>query len=253
MHCLAKLPAVINLEPQLATDLIGGLLVPSDRVIYPPRATEWLWKDASHHGATREEARVNAVLPGVAILEDGSQREADCILVATGDRMSQLVPSVPVVPRKGHLVITARARPFVNHQVVELGYVKKAHARDAESVACNVQPRVTGQVLIGSSRQMDTRDPRIEPRMLAKMLREVARYFPGVTALGALRAWTGMRAATPDGAPVIGMLEPGLAVAGGHEGVGITQAPATAELVRELLLGAQPSATFDPLRFGEAA
>jgi glycine/D-amino acid oxidase-like deaminating enzyme len=88
------------------------------------------------------------------------------------------------------------------------------------------------------------------------MLRAVARYFPQIASLTALRAWTGMRASTPDGAPVVGIVEPGLAVAGGHEGVGITQAPATAELLRELLLRASPTvdpAHFDPRRFGEAA
>ena len=88
------------------------------------------------------------------------------------------------------------------------------------------------------------------------MLDAVARYFPRIGELDALRAWTGFRAATPDGAALIGILEPGLAVAGGHEGVGITQAPATGELIRDLLLGHQPTvdaAAFAPDRFGEAA
>lgn len=245
-----------ELEPHLATDLRGGLLIPSDRVIYPPRATEWMWKDAGAHGAVRQSGRVAEARPGMAELEDGTRLEADWILVATGDRMPELVPALPVVPRKGHLLITSRAPAFVNHQVVELGYVKKAHGRETESVACNVQPRVTGQVLIGSSRQLGQRDARIEPRVMANMLRTVSRYFPDIGRLSALRAWTGLRAATPDGAPVIGVVEDGLAVAGGHEGVGITQAPATAELVRKLLLEG-PNLTeakpFDPRRFGEAA
>jgi glycine/D-amino acid oxidase-like deaminating enzyme len=215
-----------------------------------------MWAEAERHGATRRRSRVVSVRAHSASLEDGAELEADWVLVATGDRMAQLLPVIPVVPRKGHLVITTRACSFVNHQVIELGYVKKAHGRDQESVACNVQPRVTGQVLIGSSRQLDTTDPRIEPRVLARMLGAVARYFPEITRLTALRAWTGMRAATPDGAPVIGIVQPGLAVAGGHEGVGITQAPATAELLRDLILGATPvsdPSTFDPRRFGEAA
>lgn len=245
-----------TLEPELAHGLAGGLLVPSDRVIYPPKAAEWMWTDAERHGATRTRGRIVSARPHAVTLEDATELEADWVLVATGDRMAQLVPSIPVVPRKGHLVITTRAAHFVNHQVVELGYVKKAHGRDPESFACNVQPRVTGQVLIGSSRQLDTSDPRIEPEVLARMLGAVARYFPGIARLTALRAWTGLRAATPDGAPVIGIVRPGLAVAGGHEGVGITQAPATAELVRDLILGAAPASdpsTFDPNRFGEAA
>ena len=63
-----------------------------------------------------------------------------------------LFPSLAVRPRKGHLAITDRYPGFVRHQLVELGYLKSAHGAANESVAFNVQPRATGQVLIGSSR-----------------------------------------------------------------------------------------------------
>ena len=42
-----------ELEPALAPDLAGGLLVPSDRVIYPPRAAAFMWEEAAGNGATR--------------------------------------------------------------------------------------------------------------------------------------------------------------------------------------------------------
>jgi hypothetical protein len=50
---------------------------------------------------------------------------------------------------KGHLVITERHPGFCRHQVVELGYLTSAHVMTGESVAFNVQPRITGQVLLG--------------------------------------------------------------------------------------------------------
>jgi glycine/D-amino acid oxidase-like deaminating enzyme len=182
--------------------------------------------------------------------------EGDWVIVATGDRVADLLPAMPIAPRKGHLLITARGPAFLRHQVIELGYIKKAHGQEAESVACNVQPRVTGQVLIGSSRQLGSRDPAIETPILNRMVARATTFFPRLPQLTALRAWTGFRAVTPDGAAVIGILEPGLAVAAGHEGVGITQAPATAELLRHLLLGGNTeieAAAFDPWRFREAA
>jgi len=245
-----------QLEPHLAADLAGGLRVPSDCVIYPPQAARWLMQQAVQGGAIVRQAKVTSVTAHRVELAGGEHIETDWVVVATGDRIAQLLPELPVVPRKGHLLITARGTPFLQHQVVELGYIKKAHSRDAVSVACNVQPRVTGQVLIGSSRQLGTTDPAVERPILARMLERATRFFPELPSLTALRTWTGFRAATPDGAALIGVLEPGLAVAGGHEGVGITQAPATAELISHCILGSataiDPTA-FNPRRFGEAA
>jgi glycine/D-amino acid oxidase-like deaminating enzyme len=248
--------ALRQLEPQLAPNLAGGLLVPADCVLYPPRAATWLLQQAVESGSVVRAAKVARVEPRRVHLADGSHLDTDWVVVATGDRAAQLLPALPVQPRKGHLLITARATAFVQHQVIELGYVKKAHGRDAESVACNVQPRVTGQVLVGSSRQLGTRDAAIERPILARMLQRATRFFPGLPQLTALRTWTGFRAATPDGAAIIGILEPGLAVATGHEGVGITQAPATAELMAHLILGVGThidATPFDPHRFEAVA
>ena len=50
-------------------------------------------------------------------------------------------------------MITDRYPGFLRHQLVELGYLKSAHSVSSDSVAFNVQPRRTGQILIGSSRQ----------------------------------------------------------------------------------------------------
>ncbi|WP_347876943.1 FAD-dependent oxidoreductase, partial [Pseudomonas aeruginosa] len=44
-------------------------------------------------------------------------------------------------------------------------------------------------------------------------------YLPGLAGLNAIRAWTGFRAATPDGLPLLGEhpAQPGLWLAVGHE------------------------------------
>ena len=64
--------------------------------------------------------------------------------------------------RKGHLVITDRYAQLVHHQLLELGYADSAHGDADSSVAFNVQPRPTGQILIGSSRQYKVEDPAVE-------------------------------------------------------------------------------------------
>ena len=84
----------------------------------------------------------------------GRQFEADVVVNAAGPLAPALTPELPVAPRNGHLVITDRYPGFLRHQVVELGYLKSAHTLTRESVAMNVQPRTTGQLLVGSSREL---------------------------------------------------------------------------------------------------
>ncbi len=83
------------------------------------------------------------------------------------------------------------------------------------------------------------------------MLRRAREYVPGISALHAVRTWVGFRPATPDGLPLIGEWEPGLFVAAGHEGLGVTTALGTGQLVADLALGRTPvldPTPFDPRR-----
>src|SRR4029077_3367302 len=127
-------------------------------------------------------------------LADGSRISASAILCATGIWIATLLPGPGVRPRKGHLPITDRYPGFVRHQLVELGYLKSAHGDAAESVAFNVQPRKSGQVLIGSSRQFDVTDPGIDTGMLRRMLSRAMEYMPNLARLDVIRTWTGFRA-----------------------------------------------------------
>jgi len=230
-----------HLEPALRPGLAGALVVPDDAVVYPPPVAAWMVAEAVAAGARlRRGVAATAVEPGgVLRLADGGRIEADAVVVATGAAAARLVPGVPIRPRKGHLVITDRAPGLIHHQVVELGYVKRAHDVGTDSVAFNVQPRATGQVLVGSSRQIDVTSPAVEPKLLETMLARCFEYLPRLATVPAIRVWTGLRAATPDGLPLVGPWPAiaGLWLATGHEGLGITTAPATAEGLVAGLLG----------------
>jgi D-hydroxyproline dehydrogenase subunit beta len=140
--------------------------------------------------------------------------------------------------RKGHLVITDRYPGFLRHQVVELGYLKSAHSVTADSVAFNLQPRATGQILIGSSRQYEDESTAVDHGIVRRMIERACEYMPGVAALSALRIWTGFRAATPNKLPLIGPSpeNPKMLLATGHEGLGITTSMATGRLITDLIL-----------------
>jgi glycine/D-amino acid oxidase-like deaminating enzyme len=133
-------------------------------------------------------------------LADGTTLHGDSIVLATGTDCT-LLPTLPIKKRKGHLLITDRYPGFLGHQLVELGYLKSAHAIEADSVAFNIQPRRTGQLLIGSSRQYSNDDTRSETAILSRMLERAQSYMPELAQLSGLRVWTGFRAAAcPNGA-----------------------------------------------------
>ncbi|HEY5088305.1 MAG TPA: FAD-dependent oxidoreductase [Gemmatimonadaceae bacterium] len=235
-------------EPRLRPGLAGALCVPGDGVIYPPNAAVALLQRAVANGALlREGVRVDAV--GAREVLAGSERIAcDCVINAAGAHASSLTPGIPIVPRKGHLVITDRYPGFCRHQLVELGYLASAHTMSAESVAFNVQPRATGQLLIGSSRELVGWDASINRAIVRKMLDRALDFMPGLALVSAIRTWAGFRPATPDKLPLIGAWEdtPGLWIATGHEGLGITTSLGTAHLLADLILGQEPAIDATP-------
>jgi glycine/D-amino acid oxidase-like deaminating enzyme len=247
-------------EPNLRVGLAGGLRVEDDGVLYPPCAARFLMDKARRHGADfRAGAAVRALLPeGGVALADGSRISAGRSLNATGPWSPDLMPGLPIRKRKGHLVITERYPGFVHHQIVELGYLKSAHSVSKDSVAFNIQPRHTGQMLIGSSRQFDAEGAEVDHEILGRMLARAMEYLPALGKLSATRVWTGHRAATPDKLPLIGpSLEHNrIWLASGHEGLGITTSLGTGRLLADLLLGRKteiPAQPYAPARFADGS
>jgi D-hydroxyproline dehydrogenase subunit beta len=221
-------------EPNLRSGLVGGLRVPGDSVIYPPCAAQFFVDQATSKGAKLFlGAAVEAITNDGVRLRDGTSISAGLIVNSAGSASSSLTHGLSVKKRKGHLVITDRYPNFVRHQLVELGYLKSAHSLTAESVAFNIQPRKTGQLLIGSSRQFGAEDIQVDKSILTRMLDRAVEYLPRLGTLSSLRAWTGFRAATPDKLPLIGphTEHERLYLATGHEGLGITTSLATAKLL----------------------
>ncbi|SAK88440.1 NAD(P)/FAD-dependent oxidoreductase [Caballeronia ptereochthonis] len=253
-------------EPALSHAMQGGLLIEDDAIVYAPAAAQWLLSCSP--GAARIRVSTGCAVRAVdandahagVTLASGELRSAAHVIVANGLAVPDLIAGVPLEAKKGHLLITDRYSGTIRHQVLELGYIKSAHHARGTSVAFNAQPRPTGQVLIGSSRQFGTVDPAVDIDVLSAMLARATRYLPGIGALDAIRAWTGFRAATPDGLPLIGPARhtgDRLWLAAGHEGLGVTTSLGTAKLIAAQLLGDSvpfdmpDTSAFSPQRFAE--
>ncbi|TCV97661.1 glycine/D-amino acid oxidase-like deaminating enzyme [Luteibacter rhizovicinus] len=241
-----------RLEPALAPGLAGGMRVPGEAVVYPPAVARHLVDRAVERGARMYSRRVAHIEYGGVRLDDDTRLQGPA-LIATGCALAQLLPTLPLRARKGHLVITDRHPGLVHHQLLELGYADSAHGDADSSVAFNVQPRPTGQILIGSSREFGSSTPEVSLPMVRRMLARSFRFLPALRQLDALRIWTGFRPVSPDGRPYLGRVphEHQLWVAAGHEGLGITTSLGSARLVVDQLLGratAIDASPYDPAR-----
>lgn len=243
-------------EPNLRDGLAGGLLVSGDAVLYPPCAARFLIGRAQQRGAKLKlGASVVQISEGSVRLNDGQEVAGGIVVNAAGANAAELTAGIDVKKRKGHLVITDRYPGFLRHQLVELGYLKSAHSVSRDSVAFNVQPRRTGQILIGSSRQYGAEHKEVDQVMLTNMVRRAQEYMPALGSMSAVRVWTGFRAATPDKLPLIGLC-PGyksVFLATGHEGLGITTSLGTARILVDQVTGSKPEIAVEPYLPSRAA
>lgn len=246
--------ALQQAEPGLRQGLAGGLLVADDGLVYPPKSAKILLDQSVQDGTQFLSGVVTTLIPSGVRLADGREFFSQEVVLANGLAAMKLLPELPLRYKKGHVLITDRYPDFAHHHLVELGYIKSAHASDGESVAFNLQPRPTGQIMLGSSRQFDTQDKAVEPAILARMLQQAISFMPALADLKAIRSWTGFRAASPDGLPMIGPhpWRKNVWIANGHEGLGITTSLATAELLKNQItqqVSKIASAPYLPSRF----
>jgi glycine/D-amino acid oxidase-like deaminating enzyme len=242
-------------EPNLREGLAGGLLVESDSVVYQLFATRFLIDQAKRDRADIIVGKRVVEINGTGVkLANGEFITAKNVVNAAGFAASDLSPGLKIAKRKGHLVITERYSNFARHQLVELGYLKSAHGKSTDSVAFNVQPRSTGQVLLGSSRQFGAEDGEIDYAILRRMTARAFEYMPLLRQLSAVRVWTGFRPATPDNLPYIGKLpgQDSIYIAAGHEGLGITTSLGTARLITDEIVGRDSAIPREPYSPGRS-
>ncbi|RJG11384.1 NAD(P)/FAD-dependent oxidoreductase [Massilia cavernae] len=245
------------LEPELRRGLCGGVRVSGDMVVYPPAVADHLARDFERKGGVLlVGCRAVDVREGEAIIADGARITARHIVVAAGAQVGALLPEVAVFGRKGHLAITDRYPGRLSHQVVSMSYGQTEAGSGSLAVAANVQPRASGQWLVGSCRQDGQTGTELDPLALSGVMRSAIELLPCLAGMNIIRAWTGMRPASPDGRPIIGAHpgRRGVWLAAGHEGLGVTTSFATARLLADQVMGREgeiSAAPYAPSRFRE--
>ena len=236
-------------EPNLRPGLTGGLWMREDAVVTATVVTRMLLERVGLAGGQiRTGRRVEGLQRSSVRLAGGELVTAAHLINAGGVAAPTLSPGVPVRPRKGHLAYTEPHPGFVRHQLIETGYVRRAHDLSADSVSFSVQPRPGGEIRLGSSRQLGIADRSVDPSVVQAMIDRAVEYMPGFRQFSVRRTAVGLRPASGDGLPLIGPWPPQESVylAAGHEGLGITMALATGRLIADQLVGRNSEIPIDP-------
>ena len=243
--------ALAALEPALdQAGVVAGLHARVDRFVRPEQLTAGLatrLRDDDveiHEGCELRTLARRAV--GWALETTSGPMTARRLVVAAG------LPTAPLLRRLGVRIPLMGARGY---SVTLAGRgTPPRHALYLAEAKLGLSPfdggvRVAGVFELGASNHVIP--PAVGERLLAAARPYLAGWHPDPD--GPVDAWAGLRPATPDGLPLIGALPglDGIYLATGHGMLGVTLAPATANLLAPLVLEdrAAPELTpFDPAR-----
>ncbi|MET9851969.1 FAD-binding oxidoreductase [Streptomyces sp. NPDC006450] len=256
-----------ELEPHLAPDLAGGFLYPQDAQVQPAQAAARLLAAAPgvevHLG---EEVTELLLGPAGGIRGVRTARRdllAPAVLNAAGTWGGAVAAlagvGLPVLPRRGFVLVTEPLPRVVRHKVYAADYIADVASGSASlQSSAVVEGTPAGPVLIGATRERVGFDRSLSTEALRRLAAQAAALFPVLADVRVLRTYHGFRPYLPDHLPAIGPdpRVPGLFHACGHEGAGIGLAPGTGVLIAAALTSTTPAVDpgpFAPARFAEGS
>lgn len=241
------------LEPALSPEVAAASFCPADAQIHPASlAGAWLTEALQHGASVTSGAPVESFITSggkvCGVVAGGVEYEASAVVLAagvwTGELAAMAGAKVEIRPRRGVLLRGNPGRALAQRPLLGAEYLCSKFSADPQSIAFSLQqhpapagePGTAGECLLGGSRSfVDYSREGIEAE--TERIRQCgARYLPALADVAWEETTVGFRPWTPDGLSRIGPSEvPGLYLACGHEGDGITLAAATAEQIANLL------------------
>ena len=224
--------AVREMEPHLATDAAGGLLIPCHGFVGASELTKALAMAARRHGAQLiEQGRVRRITREGADLRVDTVRGslmANAVVIAAGSWAGQVevegAVRVPVFPVRG--------------QLLQLAWQGPPLRRVTWSERCYIVPWDDGAVLVGATVENAGFDERTTVTGVRDLIDAAIQLVPQSSKAGFQAARVGLRPGTPDELPIIGpsSVIPNVMYATGHYRNGVLLSPLTAKLVAESIL-----------------
>ena len=226
--------------PSLAAGVGPGLFTDEDWRIEPGTALAALRRAAIAAGVQLVARSVSGFESGHVRFSDGGTEMADALVLATGPAVSALAPELSAIsPIKGQILRYAETRADGDEPIVRCTDGYAVPARDGLRIGATMEPGLS--------------DRRIDPIAAAPLGRLSAQLFPALDGATFL-AQAGVRAATPDGLPLVGpSTRPGVFLAVGARRNGWLLAPLVARMMAAYLADRDPGPFAGALAAGRFA
>ena len=211
-------PALANVRnPRLAKALKAALQS-------SPHVT--LHENTEVLGFVVEHGHVTGVRTANGIIK--GDRVVLCAGAWSGRLLATLGLALPVMPVKGQMILYKAAPDYLSAMVMAQGRY--------------AIPRKDGHILIGSTLEHAEFDKTPTDEALTSLQASAHTLLPGLKDMPVVKHWAGLRPGSPDGIPFIGELEEvkGLWLNCGHYRNGLVLAPASCQLLADLMAGQKP-------------
>lgn len=247
-----------DLEPHVSPEMAGGVHYPQDMQVQPMQAAAYLLRHSGCRVIARAEVGSIDRRPDGCVTGVQTSRGAissPIVVNAAGTWAGQVAAlagvDLPILPRRGFILVTEPVPILVRHKVYAADYVANVASDNAGlETSAVVEGTRSGTILIGASRERVGFDRTTDWAVVARLARQAIDVFPVLADVALMRTYSGFRPYCPDHLPVIGPdpRAPGLFHACGHEGAGIGLAPATGLLIAQAVLGLTPTLPLGPFR-----
>ncbi|HEX5735472.1 MAG TPA: glycine oxidase ThiO [Blastocatellia bacterium] len=219
-------------EPAVTGSATGAVFIPGDHQVDNRKLMDAVALAARRAGVdVIEGVEVSLFMierdrvKGVRCGED--KIDAGAVVVAagcwSGSLLAPLGLNIQTIPARGQMIALKSNTPHVNRVL---------HSRH-----CYLVPRRDGRILVGSTIEYAGFTKGVTAGGVGSLIAAAVELVPSLSEFEIVESWSGLRPDTADHMPVMG--ETGiknLFVASGHFRNGILLAPATAELMSELIL-----------------
>ncbi|WP_181151082.1 FAD-binding oxidoreductase [Paenibacillus sp. PCH8] len=230
--------AVQQEAPWLNRDTYGAYYRPFESEVLPVHLTQAYAESAQAMGARVMEGirdiRVKTNEHGVqGITTSIGEMRCKHVIIAAGLQGEELMRhvdlSLPVWSVKGEIAAVQFSAEHAGYRPDRTVYAEDIY----------IVPKANGEVWLGATSLPGRSDQNVSVQGVQKLLAAATHWVPGMKEAQFLRAWAGVRPATPDGLPYIGACKSihGLYAAFGHYRNGILLSAITGRLIAELLEG----------------
>jgi|GEM_PF-60599 sarcosine oxidase subunit beta len=253
-----------ELEPNAATDILGGMWVPKDAAVCPYRVAFGFVEEAKKTGLLdvytrtevtdiKQDPNTKAVLGVVTTKGEFDSPRVVNAAGVWGPFIGAMVGlEVPIEPRFGQLLVTEKTGPISQYRLcMEYGYFLTKFFLDgggerpisplvkAYNVCLNFTSDLTGNTVTGGCRLFRGYSIKSEYRIMQACAQRAVRFFPVVKNYNCIRSFAGVRPFCLDQLPIVSDVPevPGFYMACGHEGDGITLGPITGKLISQYVTG----------------